>query len=95
MSENTTEGAAAQAQGPQFGVQKTYVKDISFETPMGVKIFMQQAGSQPQVKLDVNTRGSVIAENVHEVVLTLTVTAKIEEDTPPTHLLVSDYPSWL
>jgi len=65
---------------PQFMIQRTYVKDLSFETPMGVKIFTVQ-GFQPKMQLDVNTKGSAVAENTHEVVLTLTVTAKLEDDT--------------
>ena len=73
------EGAAADQQ-PQFLIQRTYIKDLSFETPMGVKVFSQQ-GFQPKMQLDVNTRGSVVGENTHEVILTLTITAKIDEDT--------------
>jgi len=61
---------AEQPAGPQFGVTKTFVKDISFETPMGVKVFTQ--AFQPKIQLDVNSRGSAIADNTHEVVLTLT-----------------------
>ena len=70
---------AQQAAGPQFGVTKTFVKDISFETPMGVKVFTQ--AFQPKIQLDVNSRGSTIAENTHEIVLTLTITAKVEDNT--------------
>ena len=77
--ENNPAAAEQAAQGPQFGVQKTFVKDISFETPMGVKVFTQQF--QPEVKLDVNTSGNLVAENIHEVVLTITITAKAEEET--------------
>lgn len=77
MEENNT--AAEQPSGPQFAIQRTFIKDLSFETPMGVKVFTQ--AFQPKVKMDVNTRGNVIAEGVHEIVLTLTITAKVEEDT--------------
>ena len=70
---------AEQPAGPQFGVTKTFVKDISFETPMGVKVFTQ--AFQPKIQLDVNSRGSAIADNTHEVVLTLTITAKIDDNT--------------
>lgn len=75
MAEETAAG-----QQPQFAIQRTFVKDLSFETPMGVKVFTQQ-GFQPKMQLDVNTRGSMVGENTHEIVLTLTVTAKIEEET--------------
>lgn len=78
-NENETEAAAQQPEGPQFAIQRTYVKDMSFETPMGVKVFTQ--AFQPKVKMDVNTRGNQVAENVHEIVLTLTITSTIEDET--------------
>lgn len=78
-NQNANAGAQAQAEGPQFAIQRTYVKDLSFETPMGIKVFTQ--AFQPQVKMDVNTRGNQVADNVHEIVLTLTITAKVEEET--------------
>ena len=71
--------ATEQSSGPQFAIQRTFIKDLSFETPMGVKVFTQ--AFQPKVKMDVNTRGNSIAESVHEIVLTLTITAKVEENT--------------
>lgn len=77
-NENNPEAAQQDAPAPQFVIQKTMVKDISFEAPMGIKGFTKPY--QPQVKLDVNTSGNSIAENIHEVVLTLTVTVKLEEE---------------
>lgn len=71
--------AAAEQAQPNFGIQKTYIKDLSFETPMGVKVFTQNF--QPQIQMDVNTRGAKVADNQHEIVLTLTITAKLEEET--------------
>ncbi len=78
MSE--AEAANNQQAGPQFGVQKTFLKDLSFEMPMGVKIFTQQ-GFQPKVKLDVNTSGQAIAENTHEIILRLTITSSTDDGT--------------
>ena len=77
MEENNA--VTEQPSGPQFAIQRTFIKDLSFETPMGVKVFTQ--AFQPKVKMDVKTRGNSIAEGVHEIVLTLTITAKVEEDT--------------
>lgn len=76
---NQAQAGAEQPAGPQFGVTKTFVKDISFETPLGVKVFTQ--AFQPKIQLDVNSRGSAIADNTHEIVLTLTITAKVDEGT--------------
>ena len=52
MAENENEATAASAAdaSPQFAVQRTYIKDFSFETPMGVKVFTQ--AFQPKVKMD-------------------------------------------
>ena len=80
MADDQNNAAAEGAQqGPQFGVQKTFLKDLSFETPMGVKVFTQ--AFQPQIQMDVNTRRTAVGENVYEAVLTLTITAKVEDET--------------
>src|SRR3546814_1395937 len=48
-------GAAAPAQnGPQFSVEKIYVKDVSFEAPGAPAVFNEQA--QPQLQMNLNQR---------------------------------------
>lgn len=79
MAENDQAQAAQQQAGQQFGVQRVYIKDLSFETPMGFEVFTKQW--QPQIKVDLNTRSSKAADDIHEVVLTITITAKLEEQT--------------
>ncbi len=69
----------ASANGPQFAIQRIYTKDISFETPNSPAIFTEKW--EPQVNVDLNTTGSHIGENVFEVTLALTVTAKLGEKT--------------
>ncbi|CAA0078380.1 Protein-export protein SecB [BD1-7 clade bacterium] len=71
--------AENEAQAQEFSIQRMYLKDMSFETPAGAEIFKQQW--QPQIQLDVNTRHEKLEDNIFEVVLTLTVTAKLEEQT--------------
>lgn len=66
----------SQAQ-PQFAIQKIYVKDISFETPNSPEVFNKEW--KPQVNVEIDTRGREIADDVHEIVLGVTVTAKFEE----------------
>ena len=62
----------------QFAMQRIYTKDISFESPSTPDIFRKQW--QPKVNVDLNTKSSrVDEEGNHEVVLTLTITAKLEE----------------
>ena len=70
---------AVEAKKGQFGIQRVFVKDISFESPNAPEVFRQQW--QPQINMDLNTRSNKIADDVYEVILTLTVTAKNEEKT--------------
>lgn len=63
----------------EFGIQKIYIKDVSFETPNSPSIFRDQW--QPDVNLQLNNNVNQLDDGIHEVVLTLTVTAKIEDKT--------------
>ena len=63
----------------QFALQRIYIKDLSFESPMGAKAFTQQW--RPQVHVDLNTGSSQVEGDNYEVVLTVTITAKLENDT--------------
>ena len=76
------EQAAAQPEQPQqqFAMQRIYNKDLSFESPSTPGVFKKQW--QPQVNVDLNTKSDKIDEQGNfEVVLTITITAKIEEET--------------
>src|SRR5215472_5986223 len=67
------------AQGAQLSLQKVYIKDASFEVPGAPQIFQEQG--QPQVQLNLSQQVGTLAENVYEVVLTVTVTCKLAEKT--------------
>ena len=69
----------AQQEQPQFALQRIYIKDLSFEAPMGYAAFQKQWN--PKVQLDLNTTSNAIDEGNYEVQLTLTITAKQEDDT--------------
>lgn len=56
-----------------FQIQRIYTKDISFEAPNAPHVF--QKDWQPEVKLDLDTASTQLAEGVYEVVLRVTVTA--------------------
>lgn len=60
-----------------FDVQRLYMKDVSFEAPNSPEIFRQEW--KPEVKLDINTQSTALEDNAHEVVLTVTATAKIDD----------------
>lgn len=77
MPEN--DQAAPQPKGPQFSIQRVYVKDASLETPNSPQIFTKKW--QPEINLEMNTRTTPLSPEHFEVVLTLTVTVKNEEDT--------------
>jgi preprotein translocase subunit SecB len=66
-------------QQPQFGIQRIFTKDVSFESPNAPEIFRKEW--KPQVKLDLNTATRALDSEAFEVVLTLTVSAKIEDQT--------------
>lgn len=79
--ENQTDSGATQPeqQGAQFGIQRIYTKDISFETPNSPAIFKKDW--KPEIKLDLDTRTSELEPNLYEVVLSVTVTASLGEET--------------
>ena len=62
-----------------FQIQRIYTKDISFEAPNAPQVFQQEW--QPEVKLDLDTASSQLADEVYEVVLRVTVTASTGEET--------------
>jgi preprotein translocase subunit SecB len=71
-------GEAAAGAGITLSMQAVYLKDCSFEAPQGPRI----AGEwSPQIGLDINTAVSNITGDLHEVLLTVTVSAKQGEQT--------------
>lgn len=79
--ENQTNQEAGQqaAQGPQFAIQRIYTKDVSFEAPNAPDVFKKEW--KPEIKLDLDTRSNPLEENVFEIVLAVTVTATLGEET--------------
>lgn len=72
--------AEAEAPQKQIAVQKVYLKDFSFESPNSPKIFTS-SDWQPKTNLNLRSGHTPVAEDLHEVVLTITVEAKHEETT--------------
>lgn len=68
-----------QTNEPEFGIQRLYVKDSSFEAPNVPAIFRKEW--QPELGLDLHTHAEKIDNDIHEVTLTVTVTAKLGEET--------------
>ncbi len=70
MSEQDTE--------KRLAIIKIYVKDFSFESPQAPDVF-QSSEWAPQTNLNLRSAHKTTGENLHEVVLTLTVEAKDKE----------------
>ncbi|MCL4121076.1 UNVERIFIED_CONTAM: hypothetical protein GTU68_028991 [Idotea baltica] len=79
--ENDQAGAGQKEQksAPKFSVQRIYLKDLSFETPMGTAVFQKQV--KPEINQDISLSTTKLGEGNYEVELTLTVTVKDDEDT--------------
>jgi preprotein translocase subunit SecB len=78
MENQTAPAANPNQTGPMLAVQSVYLKDCSYEAPKGPRI---EGNWSPQISLDINTSTNVVAPDVHEVVLTVTVGAKQGEVT--------------
>ena len=68
-----------QNEQPVFGIEKLYVKDLSVEVPNAPQIYLEREA--PQVEIQLGTSGNGLGDGVYEVVLTVTVTAKLEDKT--------------
>jgi preprotein translocase subunit SecB len=62
----------------QLIVQKVYVKDASLEVPLAPQVFTRQW--QPQLDVQVTSGMQTLNPEQHHVVLSVTVTAKLEQD---------------
>jgi preprotein translocase subunit SecB len=71
--------AATEEQQPKFIIQKIYTKDVSFESPNSPEIFRDEW--KPKLDLQLGNEYKRIDEQNHEIILTVTVTAKVEDKT--------------
>lgn len=63
----------------KFGIQRLFVRNISFESPMAPDVFLSTW--KPEIKIDLNTQHKALEDNRHEVMLRLTITATIDGKT--------------
>lgn len=81
MAETASPGTAgpdAAAQDRQVQLLKIYIKDASIEVPGAPKIFT--ANVQPQIDVNVGTSMTQINEEQFNIVLNVTITAKVGEE---------------
>lgn len=62
---------------PVFAIEKIYVRDLSLEIPNAPNIFLER--DAPEINLQLGTKSQSIDEGLYEVLLTVTVTAKIKD----------------
>ena len=81
MAEEQQDNQAAAGQEDEqqgkFGIQKIYVKDVSFEIPDSPMVF--QEGWDPSVNMDIGNSATKIADDIYEAVLNVTITVKSGE----------------
>lgn len=71
------QGATADTQQPTFGLQRSYLKDLSLEMPNAPQIFLEP--QQPTVDVSLNLGAERLAETVFEVTVRATITTKVED----------------
>ena len=79
MSNDQEQQPAQQASQLELGIQRVYIKDVSFETPNSPEIFT--AEWKPNMDINLGTETKKLSDNIFEVVLKVTVTVKSEEKT--------------
>lgn len=62
---------------PVFAIEKIYIKDLSLEIPNAPNIFLER--ETPEINMQLGGKNQRIDEGLHEVLLTVTVTAKIKD----------------
>ena len=71
-------GSTPEQEEQQFVMQRIYTKDVSFESPDSPGVFLKTW--QPKINVDLNTKSNLVDDDYnYEVVLSITVTAEIEE----------------
>ena len=82
MTEENQTGPQADEAAPdqqvQMRIEKVYLKDVSFESPKSPEVCTRQW--QPNLSVDINTRATTLPDDRHEVVLSITIRAQVDED---------------
>lgn len=71
--DNTPSNGAGDPNAPQFAPQAVYIKDLSYEAPMGPRI--PANSPNPTINMNLNTAVNDLAPELKEVVLTVNVQA--------------------
>ena len=63
----------------KFEIQKIFVKDVSFEAPNSPNIFREQW--KPKTDIHIGAQNITLEDDIYEVTLSVTVTAKQDDQT--------------
>ncbi|MFK8080516.1 MAG: protein-export chaperone SecB [Granulosicoccus sp.] len=81
QKETTPQAApAAEAPAQLFKIQRVYLKDVSYESPLSPGVFTGGTSWKPNVSLHLNTESSKLDNDLYEVILTVTATVKLDEE---------------
>ncbi len=64
-------------QQPTFVIEKLYVKDLSLEIPNAPQVFLEREA--PEINMQLGGKNQNLGDDLYEVLLTVTVTAKIKD----------------
>jgi preprotein translocase subunit SecB len=64
---------------PTFSIEKVYLKDLSVEVPNAPEVFLEK--ESPTIEVNINSAARTVQDGLYEVVLTVTITARIKEKT--------------
>ncbi|NOZ43348.1 MAG: protein-export chaperone SecB [Alphaproteobacteria bacterium] len=74
--ENTDEDTSV-----QISILGQYIKDLSFENPTPAQTLQKLSEEQPSIDINVNLNASTVGEDIYEVDLKITTTAKAGKET--------------
>ena len=64
---------------PTFAIEKVFLKDMSVEVPNAPEVFLER--ESPSMEVNISSAGREVQSGLYEVVLTVTITARIKEKT--------------
>ena len=64
-------------QEQQVGIQRIYIKDVSFESRQGAAVFGKTW--KPAIQQEISSTTTAMNDDRYEVVLTITITAKLDD----------------
>jgi preprotein translocase subunit SecB len=71
-------GGPAATEKRAFAIRRVYTKDISFESPNAPQVFSQEQWA-PDVSVSLSNQAILLGNDLHEVTLAITVTAKLAD----------------